>query len=451
MKQVDKLVAHLVRFAADAVIATSGAPVVVRSTGGDKTSNQVLDHAAIVTLVREVLPPACEAELRSGATVRFVYAGSPSGVATLEVTPGATAWRVKILPGATAGLPRTPTDEAPEPSGIDRLLRLMTRRGASDLHLAVGCPPLVRLHGEILALESVSPLTDPTLRAMLMEITPARNREEFERRRDTDFAHEIPGVARFRVNLFTDRNGIGSVMRRIPFEILSAEKLGLRRRGARALRPHQGPRAGDGPDGVGQEHHARGAHRPGQRHPRRPHRHHRRPDRVRAQRQALPHQPARGAGAHRRLPHALRAALREDPDVVLVGEMRDLETIEIAIETAETGTWSSARCTPTPRRAPSTASSTSSPPTVRRRSARCSRSRSRGSSRRRSARRSAAGAWPPTRCSSGRPRWRTSSARARPSSSTADAVEQATSAWSPWATRSSTWCSRASSTRARRT
>jgi twitching motility protein PilT len=88
---------------------------------------------------------------------------------------------------------------------------------------------------------------------------------------------------------------------------------------------------------------------------------------------------------------ALRAALREDPDVVLVGEMRDLETIEIAIETAETGTWCSAPCTPTPRRAPSTGSSTSFPPTGRRRSASCSRSRSAGSSRRRSARRSGGG------------------------------------------------------------
>jgi len=69
--------------------------------------------------------------------------------------------------------------------------------------------------------------------------------------------------------------------------------------------------------------------------------------------------------------HALRAALREDPDIVLVGEMRDLETISIALETAETGTWCSALCTPTRRRAPSTASSTSSPPTGRSRSAPC--------------------------------------------------------------------------------
>ncbi|MEZ4394014.1 MAG: type IV pilus twitching motility protein PilT [Polyangiales bacterium] len=337
MKQVDKLVAHLVRFAADALVAASDAPVMIRSSAGDRTSNQVLDHASVKAMVLEVLPTACEPDLRGGATIRFVYEGSPSGVVTLEVVPGASAWRVTLLPGATPGLPRTAPDPPAEPVGVERLLRMMSKRGASDLHLSVGCPPLVRLHGEILALESAPPFTDAQLRSILMAIAPARNREEFQRRHDTDFAYEIPGVSRFRVNLFTDRNGVGAVMRRIPYEILSAEKLGLPQAMMDFCELSKGLVLVTGPTGSGKSTTLAAII-----------------DRINATRDEhiltiedpieFVHPDKRCLISQREVRvhtegfrQALRAALREDPDVVLVGEMRDLETIEIAIETAETG------------------------------------------------------------------------------------------------------------------
>jgi len=115
-----------------------------------------------------------------------------------------------------------------EPAAIDRLFRLMCERGASDLHLCVGMPPLVRKDGEIQPLEpDAAVLTPESVVALLEPIMPANNREEFGRRHDTDFAYEISGLARFRANVFMDRKGRGGVFRVIPSKILTAEDLGL--------------------------------------------------------------------------------------------------------------------------------------------------------------------------------------------------------------------------------
>jgi len=104
-----------------------------------------------------------------------------------------------------------------EPTAIDRLFRLMCERGASDLHLCVGMPPLVRKDGEIHPLEpDAAVLTPESIVALLDPIMPAHNREEFGRRHDTDFAYEIAGLARFRANVFMDRKGRGGVFRVIP-------------------------------------------------------------------------------------------------------------------------------------------------------------------------------------------------------------------------------------------
>src|SRR5262249_37446611 len=88
-------------------------------------------------------------------------------------------------------------------------------------------PPLIRLHGEITKLEDGPVLEHKQLESLLFAMMPPRNRDEFEKRHDTDWAHEIPGVSRFRCNAFLDRRGIGAVMRRIPYEILSTDQLGL--------------------------------------------------------------------------------------------------------------------------------------------------------------------------------------------------------------------------------
>jgi twitching motility protein PilT len=113
-------------------------------------------------------------------------------------------------------------------SAIDRLFKLMYEQGASDLHLCVGMPPLVRKDGSIQLLGLAAPVLDAAALTSLLEpIMPGKNREEFARRHDTDFAYEIPGLARFRANVFMDRKGSGAVFRVIPSKILTAADLGL--------------------------------------------------------------------------------------------------------------------------------------------------------------------------------------------------------------------------------
>jgi twitching motility protein PilT len=111
---------------------------------------------------------------------------------------------------------------------IDGLFRAMCAAAASDLHLSVGSPPIVRKDGRMLPLDpAAAPLTPAELTALLPPIMPAKNRVEFGDRHDTDFAYEIPELARFRANAFVDRKGPGAVFRVIPTQILTAEQLAL--------------------------------------------------------------------------------------------------------------------------------------------------------------------------------------------------------------------------------
>ncbi len=223
------------------------------------------------------------------------------------------------------------------PAAIDGLLAQMRKVGASDLHLCCTMPPIVRLHGEMKPLEGQAPLTPERMAELVFEICPEKNRREFDERNDTDFAYAIPGVARFRVNLFRDRHGPGAVLRVIPFEILSADKLGLPAKVLDLCYLTKGLVVVTGPTGSGKSttmaaliDHIN---------------EHRRDhiitiedpvEFVHANKKCLVNQ--REVHVHTRsFKDALRAALREDPDIVLVGEMRDLETVAIAVETAETG------------------------------------------------------------------------------------------------------------------
>jgi twitching motility protein PilT len=223
-------------------------------------------------------------------------------------------------------------------AAIDRLFRLMCERGASDLHLCVGMPPLVRKDGEIQPLEADSQaLTPEDVVTLLDPITPAKNLEEFERRHDTDFAYEISGLARFRANVFMDRKGLGGVFRVIPSKILTAEDLGLSPHILALCRLNKGLILVTGPTGSGKSttlcamvdyvNKNRADHIIAIEDP---------IEFVHENRRCLVNQ--REVHTHTdSFKNALRAALREDPDILLVGEMRDLETVAIAIETAETG------------------------------------------------------------------------------------------------------------------
>ena len=213
---------------------------------------------------------------------------------------------------------------------------------------------------------------------ILWPIAPERNREEFKRRHDTDFAYEIPGLARFRCNFFLDRKGMGGVFRVIPTKIITAEEMGLSKEILQLCHLPKGLVLVTGPDGLRQVDDALRAHRLHQPQPHRPHHHHRGPARVRAREQEVPDQPAPGRRAHRLVQG--RAARRPARGPGHRAGRRDARPGDGGHRHRDRGdraTSSSARCTPRPRPRRSTASSTSSRPTGRSRSASCSRRASR--------------------------------------------------------------------------
>jgi twitching motility protein PilT len=236
------------------------------------------------------------------------------------------------------GLAAGPDPAPARRPALDEAFMLMCQIGASDLHLSATMPPLVRKDGEMRRLsDQAGPLTADMLLRLLAEIMPAQNRAEFESRHDTDFAYEIAGLARFRANIFRDRHGVGAVFRVIPSNILTAEQLGLSQHVLNLCQLRKGLVLVTGPTGSGKSttlcalidhiNRTRADHIITIEDP---------IEFVHENRKCLINQ--REVHSHTRsFKDALRAALREDPDVILVGELRDLETIAIAIETAETG------------------------------------------------------------------------------------------------------------------
>ena len=221
---------------------------------------------------------------------------------------------------------------------MNELFQKMAQAGASDLHLSVSAPPMIRKDGKMQILpSSETTLTAESLRELLTAIMPAKNQEEFAERSDSDFAYEIPNLARFRANIFMDRKGMGAVFRIIPTKILTAEQLGLSPAIMNLCDLSKGLVVVTGPTGSGKsttlcamidsinkkrEDHIITIEDP--------------IEFTHENQKCLVNQ--REVHNHTSsFKDALRAALREDPDILLVGEMRDLETISIAIETAETG------------------------------------------------------------------------------------------------------------------
>ncbi|HEY5653891.1 MAG TPA: type IV pilus twitching motility protein PilT [Pontiella sp.] len=221
---------------------------------------------------------------------------------------------------------------------IDAYLEEMLEKGSSDIHLSSNHQPCYRVDGEMQFQRGTEKLSTEELKDLLYEFTPERNRIELEEEWDTDFAYELPGSdTRFRVNIFWDSEGIGCVMRQIPSRIPTFEELNIPDGVRSFCFLSKGLVIVTGPTGSGKSTTLAAM-----------------VDLInRTRRQHLitiedpvefKHR-SRGCLVNQREVHvhtksfsnALRAALREDPDIVLVGELRDLETIEIAIETAETG------------------------------------------------------------------------------------------------------------------
>ena len=219
---------------------------------------------------------------------------------------------------------------------IDAFFKLMHEQGASDLHLVAGQPPALRIRGEIERIK-YKLLTSDDLRSMLYEITPEHKIKVFEETGDVDFGHEIPGLARYRANFFMQKNGVGAVFREIPNTILTAEQLGLPPVVSKLAMLPRGMLLVTGPTGSGKSTTLASIIDVANRN---------RKDHIITIEDPIEfvHQSQaciinqREVGMHTKtFSSALRGALREDPDIILVGEMRDLETISLAVEAATTG------------------------------------------------------------------------------------------------------------------
>jgi twitching motility protein PilT len=356
-------------------LETGQGATLVSPKGRQTPIKQPLTTSQIVGALAEIVPEEQRAGFpRPGPTVfSYLAPGGPVEI-RFELAGELARARVVVLPGGppvpatrppdldlqdapprSPGRPATPSArpapvvpardpapviEIPAPSdaraALDALLRTMVGRRASDLHLSSDNPPMLRIDGDMTALESYGPLGAERLKDLLWTIAPEKNREEWHARKDTDFAHET-AQSRFRVNVFCDRKGIGAVLRQIPTEILTAEALGLSPAVLDLCFLSKGLVLVTGPTGSGKsttlaamidhvnrnrEDHIITIEDP--------------IEFVHPNRRCLVNQ--REVGVHTSgFKAALRAALREDPDVVLVGELRDLETIAIAVETAETG------------------------------------------------------------------------------------------------------------------
>jgi twitching motility protein PilT len=219
---------------------------------------------------------------------------------------------------------------------IDAFFKLMNEQKASDLHLVSGQQPILRIRGDLERIK-YKVLDDNELRSMLYEITPEDKIKTFEETGDLDFAYEIAGLARYRANFFMQKYGIGAVFREIPSEIMSVDQLGLPAVVSRLALLPRGIVLVTGPTGSGKSTTLAAIIDEANR-KRRDHIItiedpiefvHQRKSCVINHRELLTHTRSFSA--------ALRAALREDPDIILVGEMRDIETIRLAIEAAATG------------------------------------------------------------------------------------------------------------------
>ena len=219
---------------------------------------------------------------------------------------------------------------------LDAFFKLMVDQGASDLHLVSGSQPILRVSGELQRVR-FAVLESDDLKKMLYEVAPEYKIKQFEETGDVDFAYEIPGLARYRANYFVQKYGVGAVFRQIPDTILTVEQLGLPPVLNKLPLYPKGLVLVTGPTGSGKSTTLAALVDYANTH---------RKDHIltiedpvefvhKSRNCIINH---REVGLHTRsFTAALRAALREDPDIIMVGEMRDLETISLAVEAASTG------------------------------------------------------------------------------------------------------------------
>jgi twitching motility protein PilT len=349
LPQLDAMLRALAeRGARELRLAEGTQPTFAYADGERAVSASLLTRGQIVTLVSEIAPPDDARRIAATEPVRFVYrlpdgrsfavaSAIASGALSVRVVPTAEPQAAASGAEWAGQKPFDPEVRRPGAPAIEAYLTYLVEAGGSDLHLSADEPPMIRLHGEMLRVPGTAACSPEESARLLFQLMPPRYKKEFESVSDTDFAYEIPAVARFRCNVFADRKGVCGVFRVIPSKIPSAEELGLPKAVLDLCDLPKGLVLVTGPTGSGKSttlaslvdriNRSRGDHIITIEDP---------VEFVHPSRKCLVNQ--REVGSHTAsFKTALRAALREDPDIVLVGEMRDLETVAIAIETAETG------------------------------------------------------------------------------------------------------------------
>jgi twitching motility protein PilT len=230
----------------------------------------------------------------------------------------------------------TPREE-PTQVPVAELLEHVLKLSASDLHITAGCAPVVRINGALRRLDQYPALEAEELQRMVYSILTQKQRERLEQELELDVSYSLPGKARFRVNVYFQRDALGAAFRLIPFEITSIEKLGLPRQVEDFARLPRGLVLVTGPTGSGKsttlaslvdvvnsekDLHIMTVEDP--------------IEFLHRHKRAVVNQREVGQDTHS-FAQALKHVLRQDPDVILVGEMRDLETISTALTAAETG------------------------------------------------------------------------------------------------------------------
>ncbi|HLF69990.1 MAG TPA: type IV pilus twitching motility protein PilT [Actinomycetota bacterium] len=221
--------------------------------------------------------------------------------------------------------------------GLRQLLEILIARKGSDLHLTAGAPPVVRVHGILERLDEFDRLEPPVLQAMLYSILTQRQSDRLEEDLELDLSYSLPDIARFRVNIYFQKDAMGAAFRLIPVEILSLEQLGLPEQLSIFTKMQRGLVLVTGPTGQGKTttlaslidiiNVERACHIVTIEDP---------IEFLHQHRRSIINQREVGSDTHS-FAGALRHVLRQDPDVILVGEMRDLETMAIALSAAETG------------------------------------------------------------------------------------------------------------------
>ena len=309
---------------------------------------------AVISAVRRASQELAAPDTAPAAPAREVTAPRPAAAAPKRSSAPTKAPRASVIAAAPMVEAPSPMPELPAaaPSALPgefaasefeaaeqklgKLLKALVQSGSSDLHLRVGEPPMFRTHGEIKR-QSGSPVSGNDLEVLVLSIMPERNRGQWKETGDTDFAYEIAGLARFRVNAARDRRGPVAVFRVIPAKVVTVEEMGISDEVQKLCYLKKGLVLVTGPTGSGKSttlcalidliNRTRTDHIITIEDP---------IEFVHENKKCLITQ--RQVHVHTEsFKSALRAALREDPDIVLVGELRDLETIAIAIETAETG------------------------------------------------------------------------------------------------------------------